>query len=203
MNIQAMGEGSLLVETGDAAAAHALRANLLKQGIPGLRELVPGQRSLLLSFDPLKMDHDKLMQRVHELATMPPMLPNQRRHEIGVRYDGEDLVCLAQELNITPEELVRRHAAPVYRVAFLGFAPGFPYLTGLDPTLQATRRSKPRLRVPSGSVAIAGEFTGIYPCATPGGWRLIGRTDAVLFDATCDSPALLTPGDEVHFRIIP
>lgn len=203
MNIRAMGEGALLVETADAAAAHALRAQLLEQDIAGLRELVPGQRSLLLSFDPLQVNPDTLIQRLPELAAMPATPPEPHRHEIGVHYDGEDLADLARDLGMTPEELVRRHAAPVYRVAFLGFAPGFPYLTGLDPALHTSRRGEPRVRVPAGSVAIAGEFTGIYPRATPGGWHLIGRTNAVLFDAARASPALLAPGDEVRFRVLP
>lgn len=201
MNILHMGEGALLVETVDAAAAQALRVNLLRQGMEGLRELVPGQRSLLVSFDPLRMDVEALTRHVTGLAVAPAILVQPRRHEIVVRYDGEDLVPLARELRMEPDELVRRHVAPVYRVAFLGFAPGFPYLTGLDPALHAPRRGDPRLRVPAGSVAIAGEFTGIYPRATPGGWRLLGRTDALLFDAARTPPALFAPGDEVRFQV--
>lgn len=203
MNIQAMGEGALLVETADAAAAQGLRASLLQQGMEGLQELVPGQRSLLVSFDPLRLDVDALMRHVSGLAAAPTAPARPRRHDVGVQYAGEDLAPLARELGMGPEELVRRHAAPVYRVAFLGFAPGFPYLTGLDPALQAARRGEPRVRVPAGSVAIAGEFTGIYPRATPGGWRLIGRTAVVLFDATRASPALFAPGDEVRFQVLP
>lgn len=202
MNIQPMGEGALLVETADAAAAQALRASLLEQGVGGLQELVPGQRSLLLRFDPLSMEPEALMRRVTELASTPAAPLKPRRHEIGVRYDGEDLAGLAQELGMETTELVRRHVAPVYRVAFLGFAPGFPYLTGLDPVLQVARRGMPRVRVPAGSVAIAGEFTGIYPRATPGGWRLLGHTEVVLFDVTHTPAALLAPGDEVHFQVL-
>ncbi len=203
MNIQPMGEGALLVETADAAAAQALRTNLLEQGVTGLHELVPGQRSLLVSFDPLHMDPGALAQRLTGLAAAPAAPVKPRRHEIGVRYDGEDLAGLARELHMEAAELVRRHAAPVYRVAFLGFAPGFPYLTGLDPALQAPRRGEPRVRVPAGSVAVAGEFTGIYPRATPGGWRLIGRTDVSLFDVMLSPPALFAPGDEVRFLVLP
>ncbi len=203
MNLQPVGEGGLLVETADAAAAQVLRASLLEQGAVGLRELVPGQRSLLVVFDPLQTDLDALMRRMLELAAAPATQPRPRRHELGVRYDGEDLDALARELGMTVEELVRRHTTPLYHVAFLGFAPGFPYLTGLDPVLQVARRDEPRTRVPTGSVAIAGEFTGIYPRATPGGWRLIGRTDAVLFDPSRAAPALLAPGDEVRFKAFP
>ncbi len=203
MNIRPMGEGALLVETADAAAAQALRASLLEQGVAGLQELVPGQCSLLVGFDPLHIDPEALLQRLTELAAAPVAPVKPRRHEIGVRYDGEDLDVLARELGMEATELVRRHSAPIYRVAFLGFTPGFPYLAGLDPALQASRRGEPRLRVPAGSVAIAGEFTGIYPRATPGGWRLLGRTDAVLFDASSTSPALFAPGDEVRFQVLP
>lgn len=203
MNLQPMGEGGLLVETADAAAAQALRASLLEQGVAGLRELIPGQCSLLLVFDPLQTDMDELMRRMPEFVATPAAQPRPRLHEIGVRYDGADLVALARELGMTEEELVRRHVAPLYRVAFLGFAPGFPYLTGLDPVLRMARRGAPRTRVPAGSVAIAGEFTGIYPRATPGGWHLLGHTDAMLFDAARAVPALLAPGDEVRFKVTP
>jgi KipI family sensor histidine kinase inhibitor len=120
-----------------------------------------------------------------------------------VHYAGADLAAAARRLHMDPAELVRRHTLPVYTVAFLGFAPGFPYLTGLDPALQLPRRTDPRLQVPAGSVALAGEFCGIYPQATPGGWNVIGHCEVRLFDPARAQPALLAPGDRVRFKATP
>jgi KipI family sensor histidine kinase inhibitor len=118
---------------------------------------------------------------------------------VPVVYDGEDLHDVAGLTSLSVQEVVLRHAAPEYVVAFLGFAPGFPYLVGLDPALHVPRRPTPRTRVPVGSVGLAGPQTGIYPTASPGGWQLIGRTDRVLFDERRDPPALLAAGDRLRF----
>jgi KipI family sensor histidine kinase inhibitor len=203
MKTSFMGEGALLVETADAAAAQDLRRALSAVSLPGLRQLVPGQASLLLEADPLLTDLEALAARLPELARAAPATPEARLHEFTVQYDGEDLAACAKRLGIETAELVRRHAAPLYTVAFLGFAPGFPYLTGLDAGLKLPRRADPRARVPAGSVAMADEFTGIYPEATPGGWHLLGRCDALLFDAARAVPALLSPGDRVRFKPAP
>ena len=123
-------------------------------------------------------------------------------HEIGVRYggeDGPDLAAVAEYAGLSPRQVVERHAAGEYRVAMLGFAPGFPYLLGLDPRIAMPRLSTPRQRVEAGSVGIGGTQAGIYPRSGPGGWRIIGRTDAVLFDPARDPPSLLAPGDRVRF----
>lgn len=126
--------------------------------------------------------------------------------EIPVRYggaDGVDLQAAADELGLSAEALIARHTAPLYTVAMLGFAPGFPYLLGLDPALQLPRLASPRTRVPAGSVGIGGAQTGIYPHESPGGWRLIGRTPLRLFDPErVEAPALLAPGDRVRFVAI-
>jgi KipI family sensor histidine kinase inhibitor len=122
--------------------------------------------------------------------------------EIPVRYGGADaldLDAVAARAGLTCEEVIARHTAAEYRVAMLGFAPGFPYLLGLDPALAMPRLDTPRQHVAAGSVGIGGAQTGIYPRPGPGGWRIIGRTDAVLFDATRASPSLLAPGDRVRF----
>jgi KipI family sensor histidine kinase inhibitor len=116
-------------------------------------------------------------------------------------YDGEDLADVAELLSCSVEEVVRRHTSEEWAVAFCGFAPGFGYLTGLPERLQQPRLDSPRTKVPQGSVGIAGEFTAAYPRATPGGWRLIGRTEITLFDPKADPPALLAPGDQVRFVI--
>jgi KipI family sensor histidine kinase inhibitor len=119
--------------------------------------------------------------------------------EIPVTYDGPDLAEVARLTGLPADEVVRRHAAAEYVVAFSGFAPGFGYLTGLPAELRVPRRDSPRTAVPAGSVAVAGEFTGVYPRRSPGGWQLLGRTDAVLWDPERDPPALLVPGTRVRF----
>ncbi len=116
-----------------------------------------------------------------------------------MRYDGPDLDEVARLTGLSPEEVAARHVQAEYVVGFLGFAPGFAYLLGGDERLRVERRAEPRERVPAGSVALAGPYSGIYPRESPGGWQLIGSTTAVLFDATRDPPALLSPGDRVRF----
>lgn len=119
--------------------------------------------------------------------------------EIVVSYDGADLAEVASMTGLTPSEVVRAHTSTLWRVAFGGFVPGFGYLIGGDPLLQVPRRESPRTQVPAGSVALAGEFTGVYPRASPGGWQLVGTTDAVLWDPDRSPPAVLTPGTLVRF----
>ena len=200
MKVRPMGDSALLVEAGSSAAAQELRRVLLEQSLPGLRQLVPGQDSLLVAVDPLLTDLDALARRLPELARRPAQSSVPRQHEIPVRYDGADLDAAARRLGMEVVELVRRHTAALYTVAFLGFAPGFPYLTGLDPQLHLPRHPDPRIQVPAGSVAVAGEFCGIYPAATPGGWNVLGRSELRLFDPTRGSPALFVPGDRVRFK---
>lgn len=200
MNTNFFGDSALLVEVADSAAAQELRRILLGKHIAGIRELVPGWDTLLVKFDPLTLDTAKFVQRLLKLSERTPLVPEGREHEIKVHYDGEDLEAVAQLLKLESTEVIRRHSAPIYSVAFLGFAPGFPYLTGLDPKLRLPRLKTPRTRVSAGSVAIADEFSGIYPQATPGGWRVLGHTDMVLFDTARAQPALLMPGDRLRFR---
>jgi len=119
--------------------------------------------------------------------------------EVQVRYDGEDLESVATAVGLDVDEVVSLHSAAEYVVAFCGFAPGFGYLRGLDPRLQLPRRATPRTRVPAGSVAIAAEFTAVYPRPSPGGWHLLGSTDRVMFDPDRSPPALFEPGVHVRF----
>lgn len=203
MNVRPMGDSALLVETGSSATAQELRRVLLEQSLPGLRQLVPGQDTLLIVVDPLLTDLDALARRLPELARRPAQPSAPRQHEIPVHYDGTDLGAAARQLGMEAAELVRRHTAVLYTVAFLGFTPGFPYLTGLDPLLRLPRHLDPRTKVPAGSVAVAGEFCGIYPAATPGGWNVLGRSELRLFDPTRVSPALFVPGDRVRFKALP
>lgn len=124
---------------------------------------------------------------------------SQRTVELPVRYDGADLSAVAKHTGLTTAEVVAVHTTPEYTVRFCGFSPGFAYLDGLDPRLHVPRYRSPRTSVPAGSVAIAGAFTGVYPRSSPGGWQLLGRTDAVLWDVRRDPPALLSPGTRVRF----
>lgn len=202
MNIRPMGDSAILVETRDSAEAQRLRQALMMESIPGLRQLVPGYSSLLLAVDPLVSDLDALARRLPELLRTPQATINARSHEISVRYGGEDLAAVAAELSMSVEEVVRRHSTASYTVAFLGFTPGFAYLTGLDPKLQLPRLATPRIRTPAGAVAMAGEFTGIYPQATPGGWRILGFSTATLFHTERSSPALFSPGDQVRIKVL-
>jgi KipI family sensor histidine kinase inhibitor len=193
-NYQWMGDSAILIPTSSAATAHRLRAALTKANLPGVIETVVGADSLLVVLDPQQADLAAIQAITPEDVRREP-----RTVEIPVRYDGPDLAEVAALTGLPEAEVVRRHAGATYTVAFSGFAPGFGYLTGLDKTLYVARRDAPRQRVPAGAVAIAGEYTGVYPRPTPGGWRLIGETDVVLFDADRDPPALFGPGDQVRF----
>lgn len=173
-------------------------------------ECVPAYASLLLRFDPADWGGDDAHRRLGDaVAAVLAKETNQPTHarlvEIPVQYGGDagpDLAEVASHAGLSVAEVIRRHSAATYRVAMLGFAPGFPYLLGLDRALSMPRRADPRLRVPAGSVAIGGLQTGIYPQMLPGGWQLIGRTPLALFDLQSSSPSLLQPGDEVRFRSI-
>jgi KipI family sensor histidine kinase inhibitor len=134
-----------------------------------------------------------------DLTRPPTRSPREIR--IPVRYDGPDLQLVARTAGLSTDEMVALHCGADYSVAFTGFAPGFGYLVGLPEPLVQARLDQPRTKVPPGSVGIAGEFTGVYPRSSPGGWRLIGRTELSLFDPQRDPPALLVPGDRVRFEV--
>lgn len=190
MNVRAAGDRAALYEVGDNALARRLARALRASG--RFVDVVPGHVTVLVTWEgdmpPLE----------------PPALEDAREpasasFEIRVVYDGDDLHEVARLTRLSPEEVVARHVAPEYVVAFLGFA-GLGYLLGGDPRLEVPRLPEPRVRVPAGSVAIAGPYSGVYPLESPGGWRLIGRTDVVFFDPRRDPPALLATGDRVRFR---
>ncbi len=217
-HIEALSEEALLLRFGETIESsinirvHAA-ATRLREQLAGI-ECVPAYASLLLRFDPAQWGDDSdpmaLQQRVRErvlaaLQELPDTADTTREVDIPVCYGGDagpDLAAVAAHARLARDEVIARHSAATYRVAMLGFAPGFPYLLGLDPTLAMPRRSDPRISVPAGSVAIGGEQTGIYPQALPGGWQLIGRTPRRLFDLHAASPSLLQPGDRVRFRAI-
>jgi KipI family sensor histidine kinase inhibitor len=203
VSLGAVADGGL-VERGRAiaAAVDAARAGTTALGRP-----IPAHATVLIPFDPLAIELDEaigLVRRaVSAAAEAPVAVPGTGFPiEIPVRYggaDGPDLDRVAELHDLRPRDVIDLHAAARYVVLFLGFAPGFAYLGGLPAELETPRRDSPRERVPAGSVGIAGAQTGVYPLAMPGGWQLIGRTDAVLFDPTRDPPALLRPGAAVRF----
>ncbi|RZQ65313.1 5-oxoprolinase subunit B family protein [Amycolatopsis suaedae] len=194
------GEHGALVECGSLAEAGALRAVLADAHHPDVVELVPGARTVLLAVRPGSAALGELRELAESADLDHPPAGEPSEIEIDVHYDGEDLELVARTAGIGVDEVVELHTGAEYTVAFTGFAPGFGYLTGLPEPLRQSRLDSPRTRVPAGSVAVAGEFAGIYPRSSPGGWRLLGHTDTVLFDPKADRPALLTPGDRVRFR---
>jgi KipI family sensor histidine kinase inhibitor len=202
VNTRPAGERALLVEVEDLETVHRLHAALRALASPGIVELVPGYRTLLVVADPGHAGSlEELAAALPTLELPPAEAVAGDPVEIPVRYDGEDLDEVARLTGLDADELVRRHTAPNYTVAFLGFSPGFPYLVGLDPALEVPRRDTPRTSIPAGSVGLAGTQTGIYPTASPGGWQLIGRTEVTLFDPARDPPALLAPGGRLRFTV--
>ena len=178
--------------------------------IAGVRDVVPTYRSVAVYFDPLRTDyaalHDLLSRagdrQPRERATSRPAAAPVR---IAVRYGGEhgpDLGDVAAFAGVSEAEVIAKHVAVIYRVFMMGFVPGFPYMGTVDAAIAAPRRTIPRVRVPAGSVGIAGSQTGIYPIETPGGWQLIGRTDVPLFDLSRPAPFLLKAGDTVEFYAV-
>jgi KipI family sensor histidine kinase inhibitor len=193
------GDAAVLLEFESAEQVTAAHRSLVRQPPVGVVELVPAARTILVHYDPASFSPDDLAAPLAEAETAPEAASVTRLVTIPVVYDGPDLEELSATTGLSVAEIVQRHAAPEYVVAFCGFSPGFAYLTGLDPLLRRPRRATPRTRVPAGSVAIADEFAGVYPSASPGGWHLLGRTDAVLWNLDRDPPALLAPGTRVRF----
>ena len=180
------------------AAARALSDEVTAARFTEVADVVPGARTVLVELVPGTEPSGGLI-RALEADEAQLQRGAGRRHEIAVTYDGEDLAEVAASCRMRPFEVVELHSRAEYTVAFIGFQPGFPYLLGLPAELAVRRLASPRVKVPAGSVAIAGEYSGIYPGATPGGWRLIGRTETVLFDAENTPPSILQPGDMVRF----
>jgi KipI family sensor histidine kinase inhibitor len=199
---------SLLLVLGDeiSLGAHreVLRLTPLLQAVRAVVNVHPAYASILIDFDPLEIGHRDLERAAAELyaqAAAAP-LPVPLTMEIPVCYGGEygpDLNDVAAMCGRSPDEVVAIHSGADYLVCFLGFSPGFPYLSGMPESIAASRLATPRRSVPAGSVAIGGRQTGVYPLASPGGWRLIGRTPLRLFQPLADPPVLLRMGDHVKF----
>jgi inhibitor of KinA len=204
------GESCLVVELGDRIdialnlQVRALGLAVERAGLAGIQEAVPTYRSLAIYYDPLVIGRDALKDQVQALqdslgdqGEKPPKIM-----EIPTVYGGEygpDLDFVADHTGLSQDEVIGLHAEPLYHVYMLGFMAGFPYLGGLSERLSVPRLATPRLKVPAGSVGIAGTQTGVYPVESPGGWRIIGRTHLRLFDASDQVPTPILPGDKVRF----
>ncbi|SHN45439.1 5-oxoprolinase subunit PxpB [Cryptosporangium aurantiacum] len=188
-----MGRDAELIDTPDPAA---LRAEIVRRALPGVEDVVPGARTVLVRMSP---GYAPDLRWAADWRPDEASLQAGRELTIPVHYDGPDLDDVAARAGVGTDDVVALHTGAVYTVAFTGFAPGFGYLTGLPDPLRVPRRSEPRTRVPAGAVGLAGEFTGVYPRPSPGGWQLIGHTEQTLWDATADPPAFLSPGDRVRF----
>ncbi|EEB73079.1 5-oxoprolinase subunit PxpB [Thermococcus sp. AM4] len=207
MNLKPLGDSALLVSFGEVIdeetndRVHALAGAIEKANFEWLIEVVPAYSSLAVIYDPKLIDFEGVKRAIQGLEFSAEKFEG-KLVEIPVLYGGEygpDLEFVAEYNGLTPEEVIEIHSKPVYRVYFLGFLPGFAYLGGMDERIATPRLEKPRLKVPAGSVGIAGKQTGIYPLESPGGWRLIGRTPLRLFNPSKEPPTLLQPGDRVKF----
>ena len=195
MRLLPYGPRAVLAEFSTLAEVMASSGAWRNGHLAGLIDVVPAARTVLVVHDG-SLDTALLVPADAQDVPMPAGAATT----IDVDYDGEDLAYVAAVCGLPVDELIALHTGAVYTSAFCGFMPGFSYLVGSPPALHLPRRSSPRTRVPAGSVAIAAEFTGVYPRESPGGWHLLGRTDAVLWDDARDPAALLPPGATVRFR---
>jgi KipI family sensor histidine kinase inhibitor len=190
---------TILVELADLDETLALFASLQAAPVDGIEEMVPAARTLMIRFRPEKVSSADLAAQIGTRDLSAKIAPSEQLVEIPVRYDGEDLNDVAELTGLSVEEVIRRHTDSEFTVAFCGFAPGFGYLVGGDPALHVPRRKSPRTRIPAGSVALAGAFSGVYPQASPGGWQIIGTTPVKMWDIDRDPGALFQPGYRVRF----
>lgn len=214
--IKSLGDAALSIEFGDAidpevnarvmALFAALEAAKAEGALPGLSETVPSFRALAVHYDPLRTSRDEIAA-----ALAPYILAAEAEARVGSTwvlpacYEGDfapDLADVAGRAGITPDDVVALHTGAEFRVYILGFVPGFAYLGGVPEAIRLPRRTDPRTAVPAGSVAIAGEMSGVYPLTSPGGWHLIGRCPVPMFDPKQDPPVFLKPGDRVKFKAI-
>ncbi|MHA3703763.1 5-oxoprolinase subunit B family protein [Jatrophihabitans sp. YIM 134969] len=201
VGVRSYGAEALLVDVDSAAAVTALRARLTDEA--GVVETMPGLQTVLVRFDPARVDPTVLGHRLVALAASADELPPPTAAEprlVRVAYDGPDLDDVCGFTGLSADDVVAAHTAPTYRVALIGMAPGFYFLAGGDDRLQVPRRPSPRTKVPRGAVGLAGAFTGVYPKLGPGGWQLIGRALDDLWRADRYPAAVLAPGDTVRFE---
>jgi KipI family sensor histidine kinase inhibitor len=200
MNILQYGDRSLLLEVGSTNDVVGWTAAIDGATLPGIVDVIPGARTVLLTADEpsrlpaLRTALDALSPKSVETQDAGATV------EVPVIYDGPDLADVARLTGLTEDNVIAAHTEHPWKVAFGGFAPGFAYLIGGDTRLEVPRRNEARTQVPAGAVGLAGEFSGIYPRPSPGGWQLLGHTDLPMWDADRDPPALLQPGTLVQFR---
>jgi inhibitor of KinA len=208
VNIKPLGDSALLISFGEViddevnARIHAVARAIEGRDFEWLTEVVPAYSSLAVIFDPLRATFEEVKNAVVPLLNASAETFEGRKIEIPVLYGGEygpDIEFVAQYNGLSVEDVIGIHSGKTYRVHFLGFLPGFAYLSPVDERIATPRLEKPRLKVPAGSVGIAGRQTGIYPLESPGGWQIIGRTPLRLFNPAREQPTLLQPGDEVKF----
>lgn len=216
--IEPLGDRCLMVEFGARVdpvinqTVHAFADHLIAQALPGVTDVVPAFTTVAIHYQPQAWVDESGLQAPHERlqAVLAAALAQghlgaaraSREVEIPVCYGGElgpDLEEVADACAMSPESVIARHVASLHAVYMLGFAPGFPYMGGLDPSLSRPRRATPRVRIPAGTVAIAREQSAIYTFETPGGWNLIGCTPLALFTPQASPPTLLQPGDRIRF----
>lgn len=196
------GQRAVLVELDSQDRVHAYATALRANPPMQVREVVPAARTVLVGVRAAR-DLEEVVPLLRELAAEEPAEQEETEPvTIAVVYDGADLDEVCRLTCLSRQEVIARHTAGTYTADFLGFAPGFAYLSGLDPVLQVPRRDTPRTDVPAGAVAIAGTYSAVYPRSSPGGWQLIGRTEAVLFDPGREPPALLQAGTRVRFEAV-
>lgn len=199
MRLLPCGDAGLLVELADLEQVLALHAALTAAPPVGVVDLVPAARTLLLTLDPALTTVAAVARAVRGTTPSRGRAADGPHVQLEVVYDGPDLADVARLTGLGEDEVVRAHTGQTWTVAFVGFAPGFGYLTGEDDRLHVPRRTEPRVRVPAGAVGLAGGFSGVYPRASPGGWQLLGRTPAQVWDLDREPPALLQPGTRVRF----
>ena len=190
---------TLLVELADLDQTLALFASLNAEPVDGIEEMVPAARTVMIRYRPEKISAAEIAAEISLRDLSAKLAPSETLVEIPVVYDGEDLDEVSTLTGLSVEEVIRRHTESTFTVAFCGFAPGFGYLVGGDQALHVPRRKSPRTRIPAGSVALAGAFSGVYPQASPGGWQIIGTTPEQMWDLSRDPPALFQPGHRVRF----
>lgn len=199
MRLLPCGDVGLLVELPGLGEVLALHAELAAEPLPGLADLVPAARTLLVRIDPARTTVADAARAVAQARPRPQQRAAPALVEVPVRYDGPDLAEVGRLTGLGERGVVEAHTTQLWTSAFAGFAPGFGYLVGSDDRLRVPRRATPRTKVPAGSVGLAGEFSGVYPRESPGGWQLIGRTELRMWDLERDPPALLQPGVQVRF----
>jgi KipI family sensor histidine kinase inhibitor len=200
MRILRCGDTALLLEFPDLAAARRMYAALERTPPAGTTDLVPAAVTLLIRFDPAAADPAQIERVLRSTRADADVTASGELVHIPVHYDGADLNDVAAHTGLSPREVIEAHTGRDWTMAFSGFAPGFAYLVDGDPRLAVPRRPESRTRVPAGAVGLAGGFSGIYPRSSPGGWQLIGHTEADLWNIEREPPALLLPGSRVRFH---